>query len=417
MSMTFAQTRADKRRTELAETAMSAALADVAADLDPTRGEFIGDGIPRTAEGIPYDPLTGATGIGRITFTSKNREYRLVSPGDVETRELAFLWYPWLRPGLNIIAGYGGSRKSTFAAYVAAQATKGKLTDQHGNQCKPTHVLYIHQGEDDVNSVLAPRLLAQGCDPEYTHLLQISVTGMFGTETTVPASAQDLEAIKRMAMALKPGLVIIDPLALLVNGDINSAQDVQPVLVACNELAALTDGAAILGLHHWNKNGGFTGSQKFQDTARSFMEIAIDPTDDTASILTLTKANNSGKPSTRLTAALADWTNKDGTTSKVQIISHMEATNMTVEDLRAIRANGDDAEDLNEIDTWCLTYLRTHNGKALSTEVYEAGHKAGYSRDQLKRAGRRNKNIDVRKDAHVLQGRWCWTLKKKDETQ
>lgn len=414
MTITFAETRMDMHRAEAVEAAVENAVAEYA-DVDPLRGEYMGDGIPRTADGIPYDPETGRT--NRIVLTKGGRSYRLLSPADVPTRQLRFLWYPWLRPGLNVLAGLGGSRKSTFAAFMCAQATRGLFTDQNGDHCPKTHVLYISQGEDDVNSILAPRLLAQGADSEYMHIFQVSAQGAFGTETTIPASAKDLQAIKSIASELKPGLIVFDPLSLLVNGDINSYQDVQPALVACNELAAIAGDCAVLGLHHWNKSGGFTGSQKFQDTARSFMEIATDPTDDHASIVTLTKANNSDKPSIRLTAAIVPFQNSDGTTSNVQIIGQTNESKVTVEDVRKFRANGEDAEDLGEIDQWCLDYLRTHGGKALSTEVYEAGGKAGYSRDQLKRAGRRSPYIEPKKDSKVMQGRWCWILNLKGNAQ
>ena len=412
MTVTFSETRADAQRAALVERAVEQSLALAVADyveVDPLRGEFVGDGIPRTAEGIPYDPETGRTGLNAINVCTNGRSLRLVSPNEVHTSRLQFLWYPWLRPGLNILAGEGGSRKSTFAAYMCAQATRGLLTDQDGHQCQPQHVLYIGQGEDDVASVLAPRLNAQGCIDEYTHILDVSVDGMFGTTTTVSASAQDLDAIKTICRQLQPGLIVFDPLSLLVNGDINSYQDVQPALVACNELAKLSGNAVVLGIHHWNRRGTFTGSQKFQDTARSFMEITTAPDDKTASIASITKANNSDKPSLRLTADLAPYECSDGTTATVQIISKVESSKLSVEDIRNSRTNGEDMDDVNDIDYWLLRYMKTNDGKAVYRDVMDAGRKNGYSIDQLKRA---KKRLHIESSKGKFQGASYWKLPK-----
>lgn len=406
MTVMFAETRADAQRVALAEQAMTEAVVDYA-EVNPSRGEYVGDGIPRTAGGIPYDPETGRTGKGAITVCKNGRSLRLISPRDVHTKRLQFLWYPWLRSGLNILAGDGGSRKSTFAAYMCAQATRGLLTDQDGHTCQPQHVVYIGQSEDDIESVLAPRLDAQGCVDEYTHILDVSVDGMFGTTTTVSASAKDLDKIKTMCRELHPGLIVFDPLTLLIDGDINSYSDVQPALVACNELAAIAGGAAVLGIHHRNKRGTFTGSQKFQDTARSFMEITTDPDDKTASIVSITKANNSDKPSLRLTADLVSYECSDGTTTTVQIISKVEASKISVADISDSRANGEDSDDVNDIDHWLIRYLKTNDGKAVYKDIKDAGHKTGYSIDQLKRAKRR---LHIESDKGKFQGASYWKL-------
>ncbi|MBW3080671.1 AAA family ATPase [Bifidobacterium saguinibicoloris] len=383
----------------------------VCTDIDTHRGEYMGDGIARTANGTPYDPETGNVGKGSITLTSGQRTFRLVSPADIKTTRLRFLWYPWLRPGLNVIAGEGGSRKSTFSAYVCAQATRGLLADQDGNRNKPGHVLYIAQGEDDTASVLAPRLLAQGCDPQYTHILQVSVLGTFGTETTATVGREDLDAIKTICAELRPVLIVFDPLALLVPGDINSYQDVQPALVACNELAEIAGGGSVLGIHHWNRNGSFTGSQKFQDTSRSFMEIAVDPDYRTTSIVSLTKANNAPKSSLRITADLVPYECSDGTTTTVQIIRATAPSKLSVEDLRQSRVNGEDADDMNDIDRWLVRYLKTNENRAVYGDIINAGRKSGYSRDQLKRAKRR---LHITSTKGKFQGATYWQLPPED---
>lgn len=405
MTLGIAESHEERRHTMQAERELARAVARYGADA--TRGGSAGNGIPRTGDGVPRDPGTGHPVPGRIVITKGNRRLSLVSPAEVRTRRLRFVWHPWLREGLNVLAGYGGSRKSTFAAYMCAQATRGLLTDQDGNRCPPTHILYIGQSEDYVDSVLVPRLNASGCVSELTHILTVSETDESGTETTVSAAARDLKEIKEMCCQIKPGLIVIDPLSLLISGDVNSFQDVQPALVACNELAAVSDGAAVLGLHHWNKNGTFTGSQKFQDTARSFMEIAVAPDDDTASVVSLTKANNSSRPSLRLHAAIVPYECDDGTTTDVQIIDDVSSARLSVDDIRQSRATGDDADDMNDVDAWLAGYLKANRGSAAYRDVMEAGRKEGYSRDQLKRA---KKRLHIASVKDGFQGKSCWKM-------
>ena len=396
------------RRSALAEKALNEA-EKIYADIMPERGERVGDGISRTAEGIPYDPETEKFGADAIRVTKGARSVSLQDLREIKTKPLQFLWYPWLRPGLNVLAGKGGSRKSTFAAYIVAKATKGELIDDHGNKCGKLRVLYVDQGEDDLASVLVPRMKAQKADLELVRLLKVTTLGAFGVETTAIAGKQDLEAIKSIVAEWKPGLIVFDPLSLLVNGDINSYQDVQPALVACNELAQLSEGCAVLGLHHWNKEGKFTGSQKFEDTSRSFMEIVADPDDDTASIVSLSKANNSNKPSLRLTAKLSEFRTDDGGTTTVQTIDRVDESTITVEDIRQTLASGTDAEERNEIEQWIADFLaKQPNREARSTTVFNEGFKvAGYTRDQLKRA---KKKVAVSKKSSEFQGAWVWHL-------
>ncbi|MBT1169597.1 AAA family ATPase [Bifidobacterium sp. SO4] len=406
--VTIAASKDTLRRTALVEEAMKAAET-LYADVMPERGEHIGDSINRTAEGIPCDPETGKVGADAIRITKGARSVSLLDLREIKTKPLQFLWYPWLRPGLNVLAGKGGSRKSTFAAYIVAKATNGELADDHGKKCGKLRVLYIDQGEDDLASVLVPRMKAQGADLELVRLLRVTTLGAFGTETTVMAGKQDLEAIKRIVAEWKPELIVFDPLSLLVNGDINSYQDVQPALVACNELAQLSEGCAVLGLHHWNKEGKFTGSQKFEDTSRSFMEIAADPDDDMASVVSLSKANNSGKLSIRLTAKLTPFKTDDGGTTTVQTIDHVEESIITVEDIRQTLASGTNAEERSEIEQWIVDYLmKQPNREALANTIINEGFKvAGYTRDQLKRA---KKKVAVSKKSSEFQGAWVWHL-------
>lgn len=404
MTVTFAESKADMQRAAITEQTMRQAEAEYAdaVDLDATRGEHEGDGIARTSEGTPYDPVTGS--VGTLAITKGNRTARLISLADVKPRPLHYLWHPFLREGVNILAGEGGARKSTFAAYIAAQATRGLLSDENGFKCEPQRVLYIDQGEDDLEAVLQPRFMAMNADANLVKFYQSTTVGPFGTEIPLTTSAADLNSLRTLVQEWKPGLIIVDPIAMFVDGDINSAKDVQPAMLACRELAVLAgEGAVILGLHHYNRSGTVSGSQKFIDTARSFMEIIKDPDNEDVSIMSLTKANNAALRSLKITASITD---------NVQAISRVEHSNVSVEDIRQSRLNGEDAEDMNDIDRWLIRYLKDNNGKAVRSDILEAGFKSKghFSKDQLRRA---KKRLHITSDNKgTFQGAWYWYLPK-----
>lgn len=374
------------------------------------RGEFVGNGIAHTADGVPFDPMSGK--IGQLTLTKGNRTSTLVSLDAVPPDTLKFMWYPFIRQGINILSGKGGSRKSTFAAWICTQATQGQLRDKQGNPCGKCRVLYIDQGEDDIAAVLAPRFRVQGADLSLVRVYQATVTGESGVEVPVTTGPKDMPALRSLVSEYKPNLIVVDPLALFVDGDINSSQDVQKALVACRELADISaEGCALLGLHHWNKSGVFTGSQKFEDTSRSFMDIASDPDDGTSSIVSLSKANNSDKPSIRITAALEEYTAADGTVDTVQVIRDVQPSKISVDNLRQSILNGEDADDMRDIDRWLRQFMASRGGKVLYSEIIEAGAKAHYSLSQLKRAKRR---IGAQSDKHgEFQGASYWKLEGK----
>lgn len=376
-------------------------------------------GIPLTENGTPFEPLNSGrpASIDCIELTEGDRTAVLVDPRSRKTRAVRYLWFPWIRKdGTTILAGPGGARKSTFAAYIAAEATNGRLLDKKGNANDACRVLYVTQGEDDLDSVLIPRIEAQGADLDLFRVFQIRVPAHDGLEVDAATGAQDLNLLRRMVAAYKPGLVVLDPLSLLIDGDINSYRDAQPALVACNELSQLGDGCAVLGIHHWNRAGTFTGSQKFQDTARVFMEIAPDPRDANSSIVSVTKANNSNKPSMRLTAGIVPFTTDDGEMDDVQIIAGVQPSDITVDDIRGARADGEDVEDADDCGAWLLDFLHKQGGAALAREVLDAGMKAHFSESQIKRAKNRlARHVRSEKDPKIFQGRWTWKLVNKVE--
>lgn len=339
---------------------------------------------------------TTGTGTGMTTpmddgrFELNGVTYRLQSRQDVRTTALHYLMYPWLvTGGLNILSGEGGSRKSTFAAWIIAQATRGNLKDENGDSIRPSKVLLVHQYEEDDASIIYPRLDMMHADSSLYRLLDTTQPSpVDGSPVPAFPSVEDMKkGLITVVLDWDPDLIVFDPITLLIEGDTNSRKDVQPALVYCNAIAQAKRPRTVLGIHHRNKAGRFSGSQKFEDTARSFMDIAIDPTKKETSIVTIGKANNNAAKSMRLISATYPYVADDGKKSGIQIIERIEDTDLTVDDIRQIRASGDDVDDVMDQDTWLRDYLMNHDPSGVPRkQVVAEGFKNGYSESQLKRA-------------------------------
>ncbi|PLS24266.1 AAA family ATPase [Bifidobacterium imperatoris] len=344
--------------------------------------------------------------------------FKLESRADVHVTSLCYIMYPWLvKGGLNVLSGAGGSRKTMWALFVLAQATRGLLKDENGDRVPPMKVLYVHQYEDVPESIIYPRLDMMHADSSKYRLFSMKQRSPIDG-SLIPAYPQAEEIKKGLEKAVlewDPDFIIIDPITLLIDGDTNSRKDVQPALVFCNALAQARRPRAILGIHHWNKAGIFSGSQKFEDTSRSFMDIAVDPTKPESSIVTIGKANNNGKRSMRIISVTRPYTYDDGNVRDIQIIEGMEDSELTVDAIRQIRASGDDTDDVLEQDAWLRDYLGSHGRNGVPRkQVIEEGAKNGFSESQLKHAMNRigGKSQRVRK-----AGAGClWVLPQRQES-
>jgi AAA domain/NrS-1 polymerase HBD domain len=119
---------------------------------------------------------------------------------DIPMRQPEWLWEPYLPRGfLTILAGDGGTGKSTIASLIAARLTRG----EHPYTGEPTgrcwNVL-IATSEDDHSIMLKPRLMAYGANAK-----------RIATIAPIP-SLQEVEVWERLLKAGRPPLVIIDPI-------------------------------------------------------------------------------------------------------------------------------------------------------------------------------------------------------------
>lgn len=117
-----------------------------------------------------------------------------------------WLWDAMIPQGaLTLVAGTGGSHKSTLLAHLAAGVTQGTLPgDANG---RPMSVAYLTRENDNARSMM-PKMVAAGADVARTFVLG-------GRDVRLP---YDLDRLLAFCVTEDVGLVVLDPmLAFLSN--------------------------------------------------------------------------------------------------------------------------------------------------------------------------------------------------------
>lgn len=214
----------------------------------------------------------------------------------VRTRRIEWIYADRipLRTG-TILAGKGGIAKSTIISDIIARATRGELPGSF--QGTPITVALISP-EDDVESVLVPRL--QAAEADLSRVLDLSrvITRTESGEhrTTLPNIADDLPALADQIREHEIRLLIVDPLVSIMSGNTISQSDVRRNFDPLSTMAAEHE-FALLAVAHFGKSGEragdrLSGSHAFRDVTRSLIVAAVDEETDYR-VLTVEKSNYS----------------------------------------------------------------------------------------------------------------------------
>lgn len=250
--------------------------------------------------------------MGDLTPEQRRRVDALLKPkhsprwtnlAGIEPRNPAFLWWPYLPLGsLVIVAGAPGHGKSQFAAWIAAEASKGSLYP--GNVMEPSRVLMLC-AEDNLATTVVPRLLAVNADVRMIDTVNIETVYPSGlTANGMIRLPGDAELIHEWAKRhIDARLVVLDPVASFFSRD-NNALINQDVRDALGPLVAVAEayGVTIVIILHLNKSESkeFTAriaeSHGFQAMARSVLALGPDPDDPDGArgakkVIAITKAN------------------------------------------------------------------------------------------------------------------------------
>jgi len=214
---------------------------------------------------------------------------------DIAPEAIYWLWKNWVPAGkLSILAGQPGCGKTTIALSIAATVSRGGDWPD-GTKCAEPRNVLIWTGEDGLADTLVPRLHAAGADCTRIWFVE-SVEGEDGKLLPFDPSRDVLilsEKIQEMGGA---GLLIVDPIISVVNGDGHKSIDVRKSLQPLLDLGTAHN-CAIFGITHFSKGSKASapidrilGSQAFGAAARMILIAGKDESSDRR-ILAKSKCN------------------------------------------------------------------------------------------------------------------------------
>jgi len=198
----------------------------------------------------------------------------------------------WLLPGyiprakMSLLIGEAGLGKSQFAIDLAARITTGRQMPFCSQSAEPASVLLL-TAEDDIMDTVRPRLEAAGAD--------CNLVRVFDDNSN--ATLADASRLVTLADTHKAALIVVDPLAEFVEEfDVRNEQNMRTLLTPLARIGTMS-GAAILLIHHLNKNARGSalarsgGSHAITAVARSVITIVRDPDNTNARMLAQVKSN------------------------------------------------------------------------------------------------------------------------------
>lgn len=202
----------------------------------------------------------------------QNVELKLIHMEDVVSKEVEWLWYPYIPYGkITIIEGDPGEGKTTLVLKLAAALSRGlPLPCDDDKEYEPIHIIY-QTAEDGIEDTIKPRLEKAGADCSMIRVID---------ETDKELSMTD-DRLEQAIIETKARLIILDPIQAYIGAtvDVHRANEIRPVLKHLGIIAEKHNCAIIL-IGHMNKASGSKstyrglGSIDIQATARSVLLVA-----------------------------------------------------------------------------------------------------------------------------------------------
>lgn len=231
------------------------------------------------------------------TAPPSKRAVSVVQGYDIQAQPISWLWQGYLPLGkLSLLAGAGGTGKSTIAFNLAATITNGGLWPD-GSPCRIAGNVLIWSSEDDAADTIKPRLMAVGANDRRYGVIK-GIVDEQGASCPFDA-ARDMDALREAVNRIGGiSLLIIDPILSAVLGDMHKANDVRRSLQTIVDFAAEMN-CAVLGISHFAKGTAgrnsaerVIGSQAFAALARMVL-VAAKEEESNRRVFTRAKSNNS----------------------------------------------------------------------------------------------------------------------------
>ena len=316
-------------------------------------------------------------------------ESQLIKMSEIQSQEVAWLWYPFVPYGkLTIIQGDPGDGKTTLVLNIAAKLSKGNGLDSGMNLSKPVNVIY-QSAEDGLADTIKPRLEQAGADCENILVIDESMKSL---------SLID-ERLEEAVIRTKAKLLILDPIQAYLGGgmDMNRANEARDMT---KKLAALAEKyqCAIVLVGHMNKAAGNKAAYRGMGSI-DFFAVA-------RSVLLVGRVE--GDPSIRAVVQIKN---------NLAAFGHPKAFALSEEGFRwlgdyeitADEVLGGIAPKVNKMEQAkiLLRELAKTNNTMRSNEIFNLADEEGISKRTLENA---KKELGIR--AKRINNIWYWELDK-----
>ena len=202
-------------------------------------------------------------------MTEENKKY-YIKYADVETKELEWLWFPYIPKGMvSIVQGDPKSGKTFMLIDIISRITRGDYIPFSEDKFEIGNVVLLNS-DDPIEYALKKRLELQNADVERVFTIDENIKKLY---------FKDLSRLEKLIEEKQPLLIVIDPIqAYMGDGDSNSMVQVRNALSPLKRIAEKYNVSIVLVQHL--KKGNETkaiykgaGSIDFVGFARSMMMV------------------------------------------------------------------------------------------------------------------------------------------------
>lgn len=331
----------------------------------------------------------------------------IVSCADYQPAKVKWAWQGRvLAANLNLLEGWKGAGKSTVAANIAVALSKGLPMPGGKGKSPPGTCLWIGS-EEDVDSVILPRWIAQGGDRSRLYVINKSTESKDG-RLVMPGQCGRL---RDMLSAIGANSIVVDPFSSLGGPslDINSEQSCRGYLESIREASSSIGCTPILIRHlRKGKSGGGLeaglGSVAISNVCRVVMRADKHPERPGDYLLSVIASNHGSVPMP-IAYRMIDTPSHS---PKLKWLAEEDYSLEEIIDGTASAGEGDESKDARTL----LTKILAEGESSVKSILAEA--KAAGIGERTMRSAKAKMRITSKRKAYGEDGeaQWYWALPK-----